>query len=147
MNEYLPLSDQVKILFESVRHEDGTIFTLQEVSVATGISLGTIAQMRNGQNSNPQLNTLRALCQFFHVPLRYFETKTTDECYALLTQPASPKQPALNEIAFRSSGLPPEAQQDILTMIKVFQEEERQRLGNPPASQEDKDEDPSGDDA
>ena len=147
MNEYLPLSDQVKILFESVRHEDGTMFTLQEVSATTGISLGTIAQMRSGQNSNPQLNTLRALCQFFHVPLRYFETTTTDECYALLARPASSKQPALNEIAFRSSGLPPEAQQDILAMIKVFQEEERQRLGKPPASQDDKDEDPNGDDA
>jgi len=147
MTEFLPLSVQVKILFESVRHEDGTMFTLQEVSAATSVSLGTIAQIRSGQNPNPQLNTLRALCQFFHVPLRYFETRTTDECYALLAQPTASKQPTLNEIAFRASGLPPDAQQDILKLIKVFQDEERQRLGKPPASQEAKDEDPNGNDA
>ncbi|MEO8391406.1 MAG: helix-turn-helix transcriptional regulator [Chloroflexota bacterium] len=127
MDDYLPLSAQVKILFSAVRRADGTAFTLQEVSTATGISLGTIAQIRSGQNPNPQLNTLRALGQFFHVPLRYFETQSTDECYALLAQPALPKEPALNEIAFRASGLPPEAQQDILLLIKVFQEEDKQR--------------------
>ncbi len=134
MDDYLPLSEQVKILFSSVRHEDGSAFTLQEVSTATGVSLGTIAQIRSGQNPNPQLNTLRALCQFFHVPLRYFETKSTDECYALLAQPSLPKEPALNEIAFRASGLPPEAQQDILSLIKVFQEEDKQRRQNAKSS-------------
>ena len=134
MDDYLSLSEQVKILFGSVRREDGSVFTLQEVSTATGISLGTIAQIRSGQNPNPQLNTLRALCQFFHVPLRYFETKSPDDCYALLAQPVLRKEPALNEIAFRASGLPPEAQQDILTLIKVFQEEEKQRRQNTKAS-------------
>jgi len=146
MDEYLPLSEQIKILFASVHHEDGTMFTLQEVRTATGISVGTIAQIKNCQNPNPQLNTLRALCQFFHIPLRYFETKTVDECYALLTQPALPKEPTLNEIAFRSSGLPPEAQQDVLALIKVFQEEEKQRRQNTKTSN-DESKDVSGNDA
>src|SRR4051812_36097519 len=128
MDDYLPLSDQIKLLFDAVRHEDGRPFTLQEVSAATGVSLGTIGQMRSGKITNPQLNTLRALCRFFQVPLRYFETKTPAECYALLSTPSPQEKPALHEIAFRASGLTPEAQQDILTLIKVFQEEERQRL-------------------
>ena len=106
--------------------------------------------MRSGKIKNPQLNTLRALCQFFHIPLRYFETGTREECYAILTTPSVNKQPALNEIAFRASGLPPQAQQDILSLIKVFQEEEKQRLNNPDlplsTSLED-DEDPSSDGA
>lgn len=128
MDDYLPLSVQVTILFDSLRREDGHPYTLQEVSDATGISLGTIGQIRSGKISNPQLNTLRALCQFFQVPLRYFETKTSEECYALLVAQATQEKPALNEIAFRASGLSPDAQQDILALIKVFQEEEK-RIG------------------
>lgn len=127
MDDYLPLSEQVKILFDSVRHPDGRPFTLQEVSDGSGVSLGTIGQIRSGKLNNPQLNTLRALAQFFGVPLRYFETGTREECYALLTDPSILEKPALNEIAFRASGLPPQAQQDILSLIKVFQEEEKQR--------------------
>lgn len=133
MDDYLPLSQQVKILFDAVRREDGQPFTLQEVSHATGISLGTIGQIRSGKISNPQLNTLRALCQFFRVPLRYFETQTAEQCYTLLAQQVPQQQPALNEIAFRASGLSEDAQQDILALIKVFQEEEKlQRRKNDP---------------
>lgn len=130
MDEYLPLAQQVKILFDAVRREDGQPFTLQEVSDATGISLGTVGQMRSGKISNPQLNTLRALCRFFRVPLRYFETQTAEECYALLTVQSPQAQPALNEIAFRASGLSEDAQQDILALIKMFKEEEKRQGSN-----------------
>lgn len=127
MDDYLPLNEQIRILFDSVRHPEGRAFTLQEVSDATGVSLGTVAQMRSGKVQNPQLNTLRALCRFFDVPLRYFETRTHEECYALLAEPSASAKPALNEIAFRASGLSPEAQQDILRLLKVFEEEDKQR--------------------
>ena len=131
MDEYLPLAEQIKILFESVRHPQGRPFTLQEVSDATGVSLGTIAQMRTGKILNPQLNTLRALCPFFGIPLRYFETTTREECYAILTDPSTIAKPVLNEIAFRANGLPRQAQQDILSLIKLIEEEEKQRRENP----------------
>lgn len=145
MDDYLPLSEQVKILFDSIRRGDGNAFTLQEVSDATGVSLGTIGQMRSGKISNPQLNTLRALCQFFRVPLRYFETRTSEECYALLVAQSTQEQPALNEIAFRASGLSLDAQQDILALIKVFQEEEKQQDDNVQLDENDRD--VNGDDA
>lgn len=130
MDDYFPLSEQIKILFASVRHPNGRPFTLQEVSEATQISLGTIGQMRSGKINNPQLNTLRALAQFFGVPLRYFETRTREECYALLSNPMLLEKPTLNEIAFRASGLSAQAQQDILSLIKVFQQEEKQQREN-----------------
>ena len=127
MDDYLPLNEQIKILFDSVRNPEGRAFTLQEVSDATGVSLGTVAQMRSGKVLNPQLNTLRALCRFFDIPLRYFETRTREECYAILAEPSTSAKPALNEIAFRASGLSPQAQQDILRLLKVFEEEDKQR--------------------
>lgn len=128
MNDYLPVSDQLNILFDHVRHPDGRPYLLQEVGDATGVSLGTISQMRAGKIKNPQLNTLRAICRFFNVPLRYFETRTADECYAIIadrTETTETKE--LNEIAFRASGLSPRSQQDILTVIKWVQAAEQQR--------------------
>lgn len=150
MDDYLPLSEQIRILFDSVRHADGRPFTLQEVSEATGVSLGTVGQMRSGKINNPQLNTLRALAQFFRVPLRYFETRTREECYAVLSNPTLLEKPTLNEIAFRASGLSAQAQQDILSLIKVFQQEEKQRRDKSESASEfddEPDEEMSGDDS
>lgn len=126
MSDYLPLTDQLQILFETVRHTEDRPFTLQEVSNGTGISLGTISQMRTGKITNPQLNTLRAMCDFFGIPLRYFETRTREECYALLSASPPTDAPTMHEIAFRALHLSEDAQRDILTMIKWVQAAEAQ---------------------
>lgn len=128
MEEYLSVAEQLNILFDHVRHPEGRPYQLQEVGEATGISLGTISQMRTGKIKNPQLNTLRALCRFFNIPLRYFETRTAEECYAIIANRTDkPEVKALNEIALRASSLPPRAQQDILTVIRWVQAAEKQR--------------------
>lgn len=133
MADYLPLSQQITLLFEAIRHPEGRPFTMQEVSTATGISLATISQLRSGKISNPQLNTLRGLCDFFRVPLRYFETETVEQCYAIFNGDNQPPALTTNEIAFRANALPEQAQRDILTMIKWVQaaEEQRKLKGDP----------------
>jgi transcriptional regulator with XRE-family HTH domain len=127
MSDYLPLSEQLNILFEVVTHPSGRPFTLNEVSEPTDLSLATISQMRNGKIKNPQLNTLRELCRFFNVPLRYFETTSPAECYALLTGNTDKITPEINEIAFRASNLSPKSQRDLLTVIKWVQAAEAQQ--------------------
>ena len=127
MSAYLPVSDQLNLLFETRQHPDGRPYTLQEVSEATGVSAGTISQMRAGHSTNPQLSTLRALCHFFQVPLRYFETRSSEECYAILSEVQSPPPSSASEIAFRASNLSPKSQRDILTIIKWVQSAEQQR--------------------
>lgn len=126
MEDYLPLTVQLTILFEARRHESGRSYTLQEVSAATGVSAATISHMRSGRIQNPQLSTLREIAHFFRVPLRYFETRSTEECYALLQEGVT-RPAAVSEIAFRASSLTPEAQRDILTIIKWIQVAEQQR--------------------
>jgi transcriptional regulator with XRE-family HTH domain len=128
MRDYLPLADQIQILFEAVRHPDGRSYTLQEVSEQTQVSLATLSQLRTGRIKNPQLSTLRALCAFFQVPLRYFDTRTTEECYAIVVQKEEEDtNPALNEISFRATHLSPEAQEDILKVIQWVQAAEELR--------------------
>ena len=127
MDDYLPVSVQMNILFEAVSHSDERPFTLQEVSDATGISVGSLSQLRTGRIENPQLNTLREICRFFDVPLRYFETKSEEQCYAILTDREDNDNPELSEIAFRSTHLTESAQKDVLTIIKWVQAAEAQR--------------------
>ncbi len=127
MSNYLPVSQQLKILFEVVTHPDGRPYTIKEVSQQINISPATISQMRSGKIKDPQLNTLRELCRFFNVPLRYFETATAEECYTVLVDRVGEITPAINEIALRSLNLSPESQRDILTVIQWVQAAEQQR--------------------
>lgn len=127
MTEYLSVAEQLQILFEEVLHPDNRSYTLQEVSDAIDVSLPTLSQLRSGRSKNPQLNTLRELCRFFDVPLRYFETQTREECYAILAKQDQPASNAINEISFRATHLSPQAQQDILKVIQWVQAAERMR--------------------
>jgi transcriptional regulator with XRE-family HTH domain len=127
MEDFLSLAKQIQLLFEVRRHPEGRAYTMQEVSNVTGISVAAISQMRNDKINNPQLQTLRALCKFFDVPLRYFETRTIDECYAIFKGDNQPPALEVNEIAFRASSLSEAAQRDILNMIKWVQAAEKQR--------------------
>ena len=127
MREYLPLADQINILFEAITRPDGRPYAMQEVAENIDVSLGTISQLRSGKIKNPQLNTLRELCRFFDVPLRYFETTTPEECFALIADKGEQKAPQLNEIAFRALKLSPQSQRDVLNIIKWAQAAELEK--------------------
>ena len=127
MDDYLLVATQLNILFAEVPHSEGRPFTLKEVSGATGISLGSLSHLRTGRILNPQLNTLRELCHFFNIPLRYFETQTEEQCYAII---AADRQeataPEMSEIALRATQLSEKSQRDVLTIIKWVQAAEQQ---------------------
>lgn len=127
MRDYLPLADQINILFEAISHPDGRPFIIQEVADQIDVSLATISQLRNGKIKNPQLNTIRELCRFFDVPLRYFETTTSEECYAIIAENNVQNLPELNEIAFRALKLSPQSQRDVLNMVKWAQAAELEK--------------------
>ena len=120
MNEYLPLAQQINLLFEHIKNPDDQIYTLKEVSEATGISLPSLSQLRNGKNVNPQLSTLRALCHFFNVPLNYFESRSEEECLVFIAEGRTDSHEDVNVsfITSMASALSPEGQRDLLTIVK-----------------------------
>ena len=126
MHHYLPLADQLNILFEFVTDDDGASYSMQDVSQNIDVSLATLSQLRNGKIKNPQLNTLREICRFFGVPLSYFETTSPEDCYAILGE-NEVITPQLSEIALRSRQLSPETQRDVRNMIKWAQAAEHER--------------------
>ncbi len=131
MTDYLPLDDQIRVLFDAVRHPKGRPYTLQEVSERIDVSLATISQMRSGRIKNPQLHTLRELCRFFDVPLHYFETRTIEACYAISQTNQPPIPPVAHEIAVHAARLSPAAQQDVLVLIRWVQAAEAQQRRDP----------------
>jgi transcriptional regulator with XRE-family HTH domain len=134
MNNFLSVAEQLQVLFEAVQHPSGRAYTMQEVSDSIDVSPATLSQLRTGKIKNPQLNTLREICRFFDVPLRYFETRSVEECYALLADGREDTASPLNEIAFRATQLSPESQRDVLTIIRWVEaaESQRQRDGKIP---------------
>jgi DNA-binding XRE family transcriptional regulator len=129
MAEYLAIAEQLHILFVTVVDAEGKPYTLTAVSEATGISLPTLSQLRNGKITNPQLNTLRAICNFFQIPLRYFDTKTAEECQQIIAQrghEAASSDDHPNVVTRMAATLSPEGQRDLLTVIQWARAAEQQ---------------------
>lgn len=127
MSHYLPLDQQIKILFETVTDPQQKPFTLRTVSEATGISLPGLSQLRSGKIANPQLSTLRALCDFFNVPLRYFDTTSRDECLAVIAQGRPIEDTSITQIiASIAVSLSQQGQQDLLAIVQWALAAERQ---------------------
>jgi transcriptional regulator with XRE-family HTH domain len=132
MADYLSVSEQLQLLFTIVLDDEGKPFTLTAVSQATEVSLPTLSQLRNGKISNPQLNTLRDICNFFQVPLRYFDTKTVEECQEIIAQrgnesSTSDQSPTL--LTRMAATLSSDGQRDLLTLIQWARAAE-QRMEN-----------------
>lgn len=127
MSDYLEFDQQINILFEVIRHASGRSYTLQEVSEATEISLGTLSHIRTGKINNPGFKSMRRLSEFFGIPLKYFQTTSIEACYAVIADKQIAEIPEIGEIAFRTIQLSPKSQQDVLAIIKWVQAAEELR--------------------
>lgn len=129
MADYLTVAEQLHILFSTVLDEAGKSYTLTAVSEATSISVPTLSQLRNGKITNPQLNTLRAICGFFQIPLRYFDTKTEEECQQMIAQrgneSTTPDDNA-TVLTRMAATLSLQGQRDLLTLVQWARAAEQQ---------------------
>lgn len=145
----MAVKDLLEFLFKHIHHPEGRPYTVTEVADATELSYVTIYTLLQGRSKKPTLPTVQVLCNFFGVPLGFFECRSYDECYAILENIRnsendggdSRNSPQLGEIIFRAQDLSPEGQQDLITLIKWVQAAERERkagrdVPNLPASGE-----------
>lgn len=58
---------------------EGRDIDWQEISDATHVGISTLWRYRNGNVTNPHLNSVLALCAYFDVPLDYFKVEDADE--------------------------------------------------------------------
>ncbi len=80
----LPLHELINFLFEYVLKPDGKPYSNSEVADAIGISRPSITLIRQGQQENPTLNTVRAILNFFAVPSAYLDVKSREEAINIL---------------------------------------------------------------
>lgn len=131
----MAVKDLLEFLFKHIHHPKGRPYSVTEVADATGLSYVTIYTLLQGRSKKPTLPTVQALCDFFGVPLGFFECRSYDECYTALENnrndendsEAGRGSPQLGEIVFRAQDLSPEGQQDLITLIKWVQAAERER--------------------
>lgn len=126
------LADKIDLLFRTVRKPDGSEYSYEaiarELRSDTGptISAAYLWQLRKGNRDNPTKAHLEALAAFFGVPASYFfddeDSSAIAQQLELLARMSDLK---IQQLAFRSAELSPQAQEAILAAI----EEARRREG------------------
>ena len=117
--ETVSLNKMVDLLFE-FGEAQGMETTYQGIARVTGIAWNNIRKIRLGENSNPSLNTIQALSDYFGVKLDYFNCRTEEECRTYLGRLA---ESDINEqvddihVKMRSSGVSMEGLQALQAMI------------------------------
>jgi transcriptional regulator with XRE-family HTH domain len=78
------LDEKINYLFRTVHPSGRGPWSHPEVRRATGISVGTLSELRNGKNTNPTMETLQRLSIFFGVdPAFFFDTAAVDNSSAV----------------------------------------------------------------
>ena len=119
------LADKIDLLFRTVRRPDGSEYSYEaiaeELRKADGptVSAAYLWQLRKGNRDNPTKAHLEALASFFGVPASYFfDDQSSEKITEQLETLAKLNELGVQQLAFRSADLSPEAQQQILKAIE-----------------------------
>jgi transcriptional regulator with XRE-family HTH domain len=139
-------AERLDHLFRTVHPAGRGPYTYAEVAQAIqqaagaegkGISASAIQQLRTGAKTNPTMNTIEALAQFFGVrPSYFFDDESAEQTAAELSLLASMRDNNVRAIATRAAGLSPET----LSVLQGFIERARALEGlsepGPPPTQD-----------
>ncbi|EFG78673.1 toxin-antitoxin system, antitoxin component, Xre family [Mycobacterium parascrofulaceum ATCC BAA-614] len=103
----------------------------EAITKATGVSISSayIWQLRNGIKTNPTVQHLRAIADFFGVPASYLIDRDTDQqIEAQLTLIQAIRDSGVRDLALRTAGLTPEA----ISSLAAIVDQVRKLHGLPP---------------
>ena len=92
----------------------------EAITKATGVSISPayIWQLRSGMKTNPTVQHLRAIAEFFGVPASYLIDRDTDEkTEAQLGLMQALRDAGVRDLAMRTSGLTPQAISSLAAMV------------------------------
>lgn len=116
---YQTFAQKLDRLFKTVTKPNGEEYSLEEIQVATNKAITTsyIYRLRTGKSTNPTMDKVKALADFFGVdPAYFFSEEEADPV-------PDPNRVAAN-IAFRAQAMDLKAVEDMLLMIKSLREKE-----------------------
>jgi transcriptional regulator with XRE-family HTH domain len=116
------VSGKIDHLFHTVRREDGREYTYDEVEQGTDlrVSRSYVWKLRHGRNSNPSLDVIEALSNFFGVEPEYFfvpKDGDDDRSRRIADIAALLQDSGVRSIAERARGLSPTSIEAINSMI------------------------------
>lgn len=116
--EPIPFQQQFRILLDTLRDPQGQPYTLSAIARTTELSEQSLAYLLEGRSQNPRLDTLRRLCNFYHISLDYFDCETEADCQAYLIRQLSVSSILLHDIAEEAAALTPKAQRNVLAILE-----------------------------
>lgn len=118
------LSVKLNRLFEIMRKPSepplSNAAAAEAITKATGVSISSayIWQLRNGLKTNPTVQHLRAIADYFGVPPSYLIDRESDQqIEAQLTLMQALRDSGVRDLAMRTSGLTPEAISSLAAMV------------------------------
>jgi transcriptional regulator with XRE-family HTH domain len=118
MTNQLTTQHLINLLFAQTTKPDGRLYTALEVAEQSGISPSMISALRTGNRSNPSLEMMRAILDFFNAPLAYMDARTKEEAIDILNQRTDAQ---LEHIRFRgigNEGLSHEGREQVEALLK-----------------------------
>lgn len=92
---------------------------LSELAEATGLSDQTWANLLQGKSTNPRLNTLLSLCQYYEISLDYFDCTSETACREYLyVHRLRSLSPLLGPIETAADRLSPQGQRNVLAIME-----------------------------
>jgi transcriptional regulator with XRE-family HTH domain len=111
-------AEKLNRLFKTITKPDGEEFSPEELQVATkGITASYIYRLRSGRSTNPSIDKVKAIADFFGInPSYFFEEEAAD--------PSPDPERMLAHMAHRAHALDMTHLEEMLTMIKAIRESE-----------------------
>ena len=115
------IAEKLDCLFQEFKNPQGKEYTYQEIEEGTGRAVTStyVWKLRTGKASNPGFRVLKALSEFFQVPVSYFFEDDVSPDYLQEMKLASQlRKQGVAQIALRASDLDARGQQAVLEMIE-----------------------------
>lgn len=118
-----PTGQKIRLLIEAAQPMNGAqISTAADIARLTGISHQTLMNLLQGQNTNPRLDTLRALCELYGISLDYFDCENDVDCRAHILQKATINRNSMvSEIIEHTEQLSATSKQRVLRLMEWMQ--------------------------
>lgn len=118
MTEPISFQEQFRILMDMLRDGHGKPYTLNTLAQAAAVSDQSLTYLLEGRSQFPRLDTIRAICRFYHISLDYFACETEEACRAYLLERLAESSSLLQNIASETAALTPKGKRNVLTMLE-----------------------------
>lgn len=124
-NSERTFAELLAYLFREVHPQERGPYTYAEVAhgirktSGVEISASAIQQLRTGKNTNPKMQTIRALATFFGVPAGYFfDEQVAEQTRSEIQVVAAMRDGGVRRVALRANGLSSSSLQMVNSVIE-----------------------------